>query len=170
MEAKHYADDLCRHITDVTRIYNDCGSIARNSAKKNLNSVDFPEFATTASGSDKRALQALGEYERACCQVSFAHLKAALVQTAATPAEEAGKRRRLDVWQVFLNTAELCGQIYVICDFTARSVHVRDVNIDSTVDWLVDKLDQWGYSGKKAINITPACNWLMFDMIGKLFE
>lgn len=132
VESKYYADDLCRHITNVTRIYNDCGSIARDAAEKNLNSVNFPEFATTASGSDKLALHALGEYERACCEVSFAHLKAALVRTAVTPAEEARKRRRLDVWQVFLNTADLYGQIYVIRDFTARSIHVRDTNIDST--------------------------------------
>ncbi|KKY30709.1 putative ent-kaurene synthase [Diaporthe ampelina] len=131
VEAKYYADDLCRHITNVTRIYNDCGSIARDAAEKNLNSVNFPEFAVTASGSDRLALCALGEYERACCQVAFAQLETAMLLTAATSAERAKKRRRLDVWQVFLNTADLYGQIYVIRDFTARSVHVRDTNIAS---------------------------------------
>ncbi|KAL1845943.1 Phyllocladan-16-alpha-ol synthase [Diaporthe australafricana] len=132
VEAKYYADDLCRHITNVTRIYNDCGSIARDAAEKNLNSVNFPEFAITAAGSDRLALHALGEYERTCCQVAFAQLETASLQTAATSAERTRKRRRLDVWQVFLNTADLYGQIYVIRDFTARSVHVRDTNIHST--------------------------------------
>ncbi|KAI3393844.1 hypothetical protein diail_3571 [Diaporthe ilicicola] len=133
VEAKYYADDLCRHITNVTRIYNDCGSIARDAAEKNLNSVNFPEFAITAAGSDRLALHALGEYERACCQAAFAQLEAALVRTAANSAERAQKRRRLAVWQVFLDTADLYGQIYVIRDFTARSVHVRDTTIDSNV-------------------------------------
>lgn len=131
VEAKYYADDLCRHITNVTRIYNDCGSVARDAAEKNLNSVNFPEFALTASGSEKLALCALGEYERACCQVAFAQLQTAMLRTAATSAERAQKRRRLDVWQVFLNTADLYGQIYVVRDFTARSVHVHDTNIES---------------------------------------
>ncbi|KAG8156750.1 hypothetical protein KVR01_013355 [Diaporthe batatas] len=130
VEAKYYADDLCRHITNVTRIYNDCGSIARDAAEKNLNSVNFPEFAVTAAGSDRLALHALGEYERACCQAAFVQLEKAMLRTAASSAERAQKQRRLDVWQVFLNTADLYGQIYVIRDFTARSVHVRDTNIE----------------------------------------
>jgi hypothetical protein len=131
VEAKYYADDLCRHITNVTRIYNDCGSIARDAAEKNLNSVNFPEFAVTAAVSDRLALFALGEYERACCQVAFAQLETAMLRTAATSAERAQKQRRLDIWQVFLNTADLYGQIYVMRDFTARSVHVRDTNVGS---------------------------------------
>lgn len=132
VEAKYYADDLCRHITNVTRLFNDSGSLGRDAAEKNLNSVNFPEFAMTAAGSERLALHALGEYERACCQGAFAQLETALLRTAATSAERARKRRRLDVCQVFLNTADLYGQIYVLRDFTARSVHVRDNNIDST--------------------------------------
>ncbi|KAK2595832.1 hypothetical protein N8I77_013625 [Diaporthe amygdali] len=132
VESKYYADDVCRHITNVTRIYNDCGSVVRDATEKNLNSVNFPEFAVTASGSEKQALHAMGEYERACCQAAFERLEEASLQTATTEAERAKRRRRLDVWKVFLDTADLYGQIYVVRDFTARSVHVRETGIAST--------------------------------------
>lgn len=131
VEAKYYADDVCRHLTNVTRIYNDCGSIARDSAERNLNSVNFPEFAVTAAESDKLALHALGEYERSCCQNAFASLETVWLNTAESTPQRRQRRRKLDVWQIFIDTADLYGQIYVVRDFTTRSVHVRDAHISS---------------------------------------
>lgn len=54
--------------------------------------------------------------------------------------------------------------------FSAKALRDQEDVVQRYVDLFVDKLDQWGYSGKKSINITPAYNWLMFDIIGKLCE
>ncbi|KAL1845939.1 hypothetical protein Daus18300_014399 [Diaporthe australafricana] len=52
--------------------------------------------------------------------------------------------------------------------FSAKALRDQEDIVQQYVDLFVEKLDQWGESGKKAINITPAYNWLMFDIIGDL--
>ncbi|KAJ0116066.1 hypothetical protein J7T55_005012 [Diaporthe amygdali] len=52
--------------------------------------------------------------------------------------------------------------------FSAKALRDQESVIQKYIDLFVDKLDQWGDSGRKAINITPAVNWLMFDIIGDL--
>lgn len=43
-EEKYLAQDLCRHLSTMCRMYDDFGSLARDRAETDLNSVNFPEF------------------------------------------------------------------------------------------------------------------------------
>ncbi|KKY31384.1 putative isotrichodermin c-15 hydroxylase [Diaporthe ampelina] len=51
--------------------------------------------------------------------------------------------------------------------FSAKALRDQEEVIQRYVDLFVQKLDEWGESGKKAINVTPAYNWLMFDIIAR---
>ncbi|KAG8631511.1 hypothetical protein KVT40_000651 [Elsinoe batatas] len=68
-EEKYLAAAAARHLTTMCRIYNDYGSLARDTAERNVNSMHYPEFRqTTAQAEDptrakKKALLSLGEYE-----------------------------------------------------------------------------------------------------------
>ena len=44
-EQQYVAQDVARRLATMCRMYNDYGSVARDRAEGNLNSVDFPEFA-----------------------------------------------------------------------------------------------------------------------------
>jgi hypothetical protein len=44
VSTKYLAQDLARHLATMCRQYNDYGSITRDHAERNLNSVNFPEF------------------------------------------------------------------------------------------------------------------------------
>lgn len=40
----YIAENLCHHLSNLCRIYNDYGSSSRDQDKGNLNSINFPEF------------------------------------------------------------------------------------------------------------------------------
>ncbi|KAF7881618.1 uncharacterized protein EAF02_006306 [Botrytis sinoallii] len=108
----------------VVAMYNDYGSLARDKAEKNLNSVNFPEFekcAGTSTSSDatekqttaelqerKSALMEMAEYERECLLIVKARLR---------PLVDEKVRGVLDV---FVNVTDLYGQIYVARDIASR--------------------------------------------------
>ncbi|KAL8687602.1 MAG: hypothetical protein Q9218_006270, partial [Villophora microphyllina] len=41
---KYLAGDLCTHLAVMSRLYNDYGSVLRDDAESNINSINFPEF------------------------------------------------------------------------------------------------------------------------------
>ena len=116
-EEKYLAQDLCRHLSTMCRMYNDFGSLVRDRAEKNLNSVNFPEFgADGLSTSDqelKDRLWRLGEYERECLDLAFARLERLAVESKR-------KRRVLAVFKMFSNVTDFYGQIYVVRDIASR--------------------------------------------------
>lgn len=76
---RYLADDLCSRLAVMSRLYNDYGSVARDRAEGNINSIDFPEFYTSPhdnalSGEGQAAkevrlkadLLGLAQYEREC--------------------------------------------------------------------------------------------------------
>ena len=132
VKQKYLAGDLCRRLATLCRQYNDYGSIARDHAEKNLNSVDFPELNTdlradgamkeaAATGAliDKGALRELrevrevrkkedlfwlAEYERECLERVVIRL------------EQEVPAAIMDRLRLFVNVADLYGQIYVARD------------------------------------------------------
>jgi hypothetical protein len=48
--ASYLAEDMCRHLASLCRMYNDAASVARDADEQALNSVDFPEFLLRKSG------------------------------------------------------------------------------------------------------------------------
>ena len=112
VEAKYLAQDLNAHLGTMGRIENDYGSLARDLKERNLNCVNFPEFATTsADGSstlDVRAakdiLTRLAAFERDCYETIMRRLKPLVNQ-------ETWKSMR-----TFCNAIDMGGQVYAADD------------------------------------------------------
>ncbi|KAI1127673.1 hypothetical protein F5Y10DRAFT_191325 [Nemania abortiva] len=109
----YLAEDLCRHLASMCRMYNDYGSIARDSDEANLNSVDFPEFRNLSPKKYPRdELMWIAEYERRGVETALEKLRYEL--------EEAGQKRVADAIDLFYNVTDLYGQIYVQRDLGVR--------------------------------------------------
>ncbi|EXL99215.1 terpene synthase family, metal binding domain-containing protein [Fusarium oxysporum II5] len=68
---KYLISSVMRHATNMCRMYNDFGSIARDNAERNVNSIHFPEFALSSGTSQslddrKKRLSQITTYEQAC--------------------------------------------------------------------------------------------------------
>ncbi|TGO17822.1 hypothetical protein BTUL_0014g00160 [Botrytis tulipae] len=121
---KYLSAELGQHLAVMCRMYNDYGSLARDKAEKNLNSVNFPEFEKCAGSSmssdametqttaelqeRKSALMEMAEYERECLLIVKARLRPLV-----------GEKVR-GVLDVFVNVTDLYGQIYVARDIASR--------------------------------------------------
>lgn len=127
----YFSSALCRHLANLCREYNDYGSIARDQAEGNLNSLDFPEFHETCEipvdqengngvheqGRDQDAMKmdlfSIAEYERECLDHATTRLSA----------EMRGDQRgewKAEALKVFINTVDLYGQIYIARDISSR--------------------------------------------------
>lgn len=122
---RYLAEDMCRHLATMCRQYNDYGSIVRDRAEKNLNSVNFPEFCE--EGAEKRAdtdpktvarveqklkdnLMWVAEYERECCVTALDRLE------NATGLDMRAK----GILRMFVDVVDSYGQIYVARDIASR--------------------------------------------------
>ena len=119
IKQKYLAQDLSRHLATMCRQYNDYGSILRDRAEKNLNSVNFPEFEaeakdpTTDDDADtesrlKEDLYWIAEYERECLGMIVRRMGEQLGQS------------RIETLKVFIDVTDLYGQIYVARDIASR--------------------------------------------------
>ncbi|PLN83655.1 Ent-kaurene synthase, partial [Aspergillus taichungensis] len=122
---RYLAEDMCRHLATMCRQYNDYGSIARDRAEKNLNSVNFPEFCAegvegTGAGLKKTVVQVeqkmkdelmwVAEYERECCMTALDRLE-----------NETGlDARTKKILRMFVDVTDSYGQIYVARDIASR--------------------------------------------------
>lgn len=130
--AKFFAQDLARHLASMCRMYNDYGSVERDRAERNLNSIDFPEFGACADAENglavgtkegqeneaklneevkkkKGELLSIAEYERECLGLAMRRLEEVV---------PASTMRRLEV---FVDVTDLFGQIYVARDIGVRT-------------------------------------------------
>lgn len=119
VEDKYLGQDLCRHVATLCRMYNDYGSLMRDRAEKNLNSVNFPEF-TCIPRSDqgleediKESVMCLARHERSCMNLCLKDLEA-----------KSDARKTLLV-KLFCNVTDTYGQIYVLRDIGIRT---KDMN------------------------------------------
>ena len=115
---KYLAEDMCRHLATMCRMYNDYGSVSRDEAENNLNSINFPEYESyTSPDSKKTALFQLAEYERSCLNVARERLGA----ETRSPSDAAKvKGRQMELWDMFCDVTDLYGQIYVVRDIASR--------------------------------------------------
>lgn len=120
-EEKYLAQDLCRHLSTMCRMYNDFGSLARDRAESNLNSVNFPEFGANGRDTSDQELRdqlwRLAQYERECLGRAFAKLEQLAVGCKR-------KIRVLEVFKMFANVTDFYGQIYVVRDIASRMAGV----------------------------------------------
>lgn len=119
----YLAEDTCRHLASLCRMYNDLGSVARDADEGNLNSTCFPEFfsrrdTTTAGGGGpvaaphgdaKAELLWIAEYERRGLMTAMESL-----------GNELGPGRTMESLRFFVDLTDLYGQIYVLEDVGTR--------------------------------------------------
>lgn len=112
---KYLAAAGCQHLSAMCRMYNDYGSIARDKAECNLNSVDFLEFTNDSEadlGTRKKTLYELAQYERSWLRYTMKRLGDEMA--------DIGRRREMEVWTMFCDVTDLYGQIYVVKDVASR--------------------------------------------------
>ncbi|KAK7731892.1 hypothetical protein SLS63_005189 [Diaporthe eres] len=118
----YVAEDLCRHLASMCRMYNDYASVSRDRTEGNLNSLDFADFHRNGEGggldadvdASKAQLMWVAEYERRGMEAAMKRL-----------GEEIGGDNRLgreilDAVRLFISVTDLYGEIYVIRDLTNR--------------------------------------------------
>ncbi|KAF5618361.1 ent-kaur-16-ene synthase [Fusarium sp. NRRL 52700] len=120
---KYLIASVMRHATNMCRIYNDFGSIARDNAERNVNSMHFPEFAgcegtTQTVDERKKRLSQIGRYEQACLDRALEALEKECRDDAG---ECAGSRemRKLKIVKLFCDVTDLYDQLYVIKDLSS---------------------------------------------------
>ncbi|KAK1561739.1 ent-kaurene synthase [Colletotrichum navitas] len=123
VEEKYLAAAASRHLATMCRMYNDLGSVARDAAEGNLNSLDFAEFRVGGTASAKGSLFSLAQFERACLMEAMGRLQAASTQAVGTSGRQrASKTRWMACWRMFCDVTDLYGQIYVLRDMSSRVV------------------------------------------------
>jgi len=119
-EEKYIAQDLCRHLATMCRMYNDYGSLVRDRLEKNLNSVNFPEFGSAEEAGTDTALKdrlfRLADYERRCLDMALAELR------------KAGRGDTVGIVKMFCNVTDTYGQIYVLKDIASRMVKDKETD------------------------------------------
>ncbi|KAI0198928.1 hypothetical protein F4808DRAFT_231058 [Astrocystis sublimbata] len=116
----YVAEDLCRHLSSLCRMYNDYGSIKRDAREGNLNSVNFPEFSSTSEGATsyrdqqtaKSELMWIAEYERRGLDIALAVLGDQFSITS--------RDYIMNGQEFFINVTDLFGQLYVLKDVGTR--------------------------------------------------
>ncbi|POS72958.1 ent-kaurene synthase [Diaporthe helianthi] len=121
---KYLAAAACRHLATMCRMYNDYGSIVRDAAEGNVNSINFPEYHEPRGGSvtideQKRALFDLAQYERACLDDALRRLWD-VPRSTGDMAVDGIKDRQMAIWKMFCDVTDLYGQIYVVRDIASR--------------------------------------------------
>ena len=114
---KYVADDLCRHLAIMCRMYNDLGSLARDRQEQNLNSIDFFDFPGAKKLQEveaaKRELLALAEYERG-------RLDQLLSTLESREGSNGLESKSMAMIRVFVTVTDMFGQIYVRKDLASR--------------------------------------------------
>ncbi|KAI2472650.1 hypothetical protein F4781DRAFT_382493 [Annulohypoxylon bovei var. microspora] len=115
----YLAEDTCRHLSSLCRMYNDLGSVGRDAEEASLNSVNFPEFflhegktmsASTKHDNANAELLWIAEYERRGLDMAMKLLE-----------EELGGSELVEALRLFINVTDLYGQIYVLEDVGTRT-------------------------------------------------
>ena len=121
--SKYLAREVSSHTAVMTRLYNDYGSVARDRAERNLNSVNFSEFQprqaehddpTTTQIKAKDDLLRLARYERSCVKSSFQALVATIEDTTVNGAKLG------DCLGLFVDVACLYADMYEARDISNR--------------------------------------------------
>jgi hypothetical protein len=108
----YLAEDLCRHLASLCRMYNDAGSLKRDVQELNLNSANFPEFTLGSAKRIKEELLWIAEYERRGIDNAFSALEHELGDAASGV---------LSALRLFVNVTDIYGQVYILSDIGTRT-------------------------------------------------
>ncbi|PTB66981.1 Ent-kaurene synthase [Trichoderma citrinoviride] len=125
MEQRYLAREMCLHLATLCRQYNDYGSVMRDDAEGNLNSLHFPEFADglgfqpTVEDDGGRRRQAALEKAKGCL-MKVAGLERAMMQVCWEALSSSLDRDVKGKLKAFIDVTDLFGQIYVARDIASR--------------------------------------------------
>ncbi|KAK1566049.1 ent-kaurene synthase [Colletotrichum navitas] len=121
VEEKYYAEAVSNHSGCMCRIYNDLGSVSRDAAEGNINSLDYPDFDHTVSKTKKEALWEIAQFERAAWEDALRRLEGASKRRMAQLGDKARKsiEMRMKYWRMYCHITDLYGQIWVVRDFSS---------------------------------------------------
>ncbi|KAI0850465.1 Ent-kaurene synthase [Daldinia vernicosa] len=133
--AEYLAQDVCRHLAVMCRQYNDYGSVKRDLAENNLNSINFPEFHDvysiydTVTRDEELAGKSDNGVTQSQSQPQEAHIKEALqklfdiatyerecLEHAVNRLRGEIKPQTLKTLELFIKVTDLHGQIYLVRD------------------------------------------------------
>ncbi|KAI6774712.1 hypothetical protein HG530_001470 [Fusarium avenaceum] len=120
---KYLISSVMRHATNMCRMYNDFGSIARDNAERNVNSVNFPEFVVckgTPQNLDERkqSLSQIATYEQGCLDSALQALERQTRHDAGDY-RDSKEARKLHIVKLFCDVTDLYDQLYVIKDLSS---------------------------------------------------
>ncbi|CZR49855.1 gibberellin cluster-kaurensynthase [Fusarium proliferatum ET1] len=119
---KYLISSVLRYATNMCRMYNDFGSIARDDAERNVNSMHFPDFAlckgTSQSLDDrKKRLAEIASHEQGCLDRALEALERQSRDDAGNCAGSEG--RKFKIVKLFCDVTDLYDQLYVIKDLSS---------------------------------------------------
>ncbi|GKU11288.1 unnamed protein product [Fusarium langsethiae] len=123
---KYLISATMRHATVMCRMYNDFGSVGRDGAERNVNSIHFPEFSSSDGGafqhanSKKKRLVQLAEYEHACLTKALGALEKECQKAHGANSISSIEARKLSIVRLFCDVTELYDQLYVIKDLSSH--------------------------------------------------
>ena len=144
-EQYYIAEDLCGHLARMCRLYNDYGSLKRDLAEGNLNSINFLEFQdTNEEGEDEQeeevesaessvadTAQGSGAGSGSLSEERLKRLLMALAEWERKGLEKAMEElgrclqtdaRLMGALKVFVDVTDLFGQVYVVKDLASRKM------------------------------------------------
>jgi hypothetical protein len=140
---KYASQSLCRHLAIMCRMYNDYGSVLRDSEEFNLNSLNFPEFvyakasngssnpmatsATLSNEIENDALESAKEELLAIAQYERVEMEQALRRLQAIAGTNPHKLRVIEVLKMFCDVTDSYGQIYMARDIASRMKFSKSV-------------------------------------------
>ncbi|KAH6625504.1 ent-copalyl diphosphate/ent-kaurene synthase [Boeremia exigua] len=120
---KHLAAVVSRHASVLNRLYNDYGSLGRDTTERNVNSMHFPEFATyKGEAAKKQALVALAELESRGLEEALRRLEYEVGWTEPDNLPRAFDQRKVDILKFFCNVAGFYDQLYMVRDLSSAKV------------------------------------------------
>ncbi|KAF9773796.1 hypothetical protein IL306_008324 [Fusarium sp. DS 682] len=120
---KYLISSVMRHATNMCRMYNDYGSIARDNAERNVNSIHFPEFSSCDGkpqdlDNRKKRVGEIAKYEHDCLNRALEALEKQC-QEDGGDCPPSAQARKLEIVKLFCDVTDLYDQLYVIKDLSS---------------------------------------------------
>ncbi|KAJ4245529.1 hypothetical protein NW762_014038 [Fusarium torreyae] len=122
---KYLSAAAVRHLTTTCRMYNDYGSLDRDTAERNVNSIHFPEFSRgderSRAGLEKRkeALTQLAEYEHGCLTRTLELLEHEMIGKQVGLDSRGAGNRVMAFINFYCDVTALYNQLYVLKDLSS---------------------------------------------------
>lgn len=117
---KYLSTAVERYLSTICRLYNDFGSVARDDAEGNVNSLSFPDFAEC--GADKEELKGLARFEEECLALALRQLDEEVSRKRERDRKVSRDyhQRKMSLIRLFADVADFYNQLYVVRDLSSR--------------------------------------------------